>query len=1268
MGRQPRSGDRACGLARACRLAHREGAAISTPLPPIASGRPFRGGFRGATWNAQALFSTDPERQEAKQRVLMGVASSHDFVMVQETHSTDGALHAWRQPAGYEYFYSHGSNTVAGIGILVDKQFLQQFTVPVSRCLEEVIPGRAGILRLSGAKGRVDLVVVYAPTGDAATARAELREQLSRAIVPAHHALTVIAGDWNYTSTEEDRYYVSPFTWTGGRQATEEVHFQQVLGQPFDLVEFDQTDYTNQSVLGRARLDRAYANFGHDAQLDHQIACVALPWPGRHISTHRPLSFRFIPPQQHTDAHHRPLPEDVVKSDEWRRRVKLRHRELLHAEMQQDNLTGIRRLVLLKRAMRDVASSIQRERDKNRGAPEEDRLSGLIRTLRAWDQGRMHVVRRVAARWDLSLRLQAAYQWSEDGEKQLGAVRKEVLELPKKALVEDMRVQHEQERDMPDAQRAAKRQQLMVRLKRLRPGASTTLQAVRDASGEVHQDAKSMATALKAHWARVFAGLELKPEDMERWMLEAYLDGQGLDKLPPPESSAWKVRRRDIARAVRLAGKSAPGPDGIPYCAWQSLQDYGVDCLWDVMQELSSADITAKLEAAYHDEEACTFNLGLLACIPKQTTGVTADGTQVCAVEDTRPISMVDTANRLLANSARLRWEPYLGEWISPDQRGFLPNRSLLTNVIDLEEEAMTTSLYRSEGAVVLLDFAAAFPSISQTFLKVALRKIGFPPCALNILDSLYYQNHCRIQIQGSHYPGFPMTAGIRQGCPLSPLLFVTAMDGLIRIITRRVRGARVRAFADDTAVVLQDLKGDLPTLRTIFDELQQAAGLRLNVKKCVLIPLGDRGPPAVQAYLERTGSMWFGVQVALHGKYLGFVIGPGKSRLTWIKPLQKARERVSLWDWSQLGLFYATQVYITMVLSLFSFASQLECPPAEVLAAETALLRKVAPGAGGWCRQSELHNLKQGYHFAGEFKDVTTTTAAAQLRVAHYENRHHGGLRLHQREAALDAAQRETQYVDRSWRLREWYTHAPTVVLQDTIRRLRHQGVTMRRVEDIAAGGLERPWNDATTRKVRNRFQKTARELIQAQSRYDAEEWTRRKLGKWGLHDRREATRCLERVRGLATAVPPRVMAAAIGCVWSRWPTARRFQNRDSECLLGCGFGEDSIKHYACCRRTRGAARKWLGIEYRISAPHQHWAFAAPSCVEVESHPGWWARIALLQYAVYRTTNAERSAAHRRDPMSEEFCMQSLRQGLIEGARNHLGAKRLLRSWASRT
>ena len=158
-------------------------------VPAIAAmdSRPFRGGFRDASWNSQALFSPDPVRQEAKRRVMTDLAATHDFVMLQETHSTQGVLAGWTVPAGFRYFHLHGTTHRNGVGILVSLNFLAQFDTPPTMNLEEVVPERVGALRLQGRQGRLDIFTVYADSGnsgEAAEAWMHLREALGRAIGP----------------------------------------------------------------------------------------------------------------------------------------------------------------------------------------------------------------------------------------------------------------------------------------------------------------------------------------------------------------------------------------------------------------------------------------------------------------------------------------------------------------------------------------------------------------------------------------------------------------------------------------------------------------------------------------------------------------------------------------------------------------------------------------------------------------------------------------------------------------------------------------------------------------------------------------------------------------------------------------------------------------------------------------------------------------------------------------------------------------------------
>ena len=111
------------------------------------------------------------------------------------------------------------------------------------------------------------------------------------------------------------------------------------------------------------------------------------------------------------------------------------------------------------------------------------------------------------------------------------------------------------------------------------------------------------------------------------------------------------------------------------------------------------------------------------------------------------------------------------------------------------------------------------------------LTSLGLPKCALNMINALYDNNRCLVQTNGFCGAGFRMTAGVRQGCPLSPLLYAVCADLLIERIRTQLPSAVIRAYADDTAVLVQNLWLDAPILARIFEEFEKVSNLRLNLK-----------------------------------------------------------------------------------------------------------------------------------------------------------------------------------------------------------------------------------------------------------------------------------------------------------------------------------------------------------------------------------------------------------------------------------------------------
>ncbi len=85
---------------------------------------------------------------------------------------------------------------------------------------------------------------------------------------------------------------------------------------------------------------------------------------------------------------------------------------------------------------------------------------------------------------------------------------------------------------------------------------------------------------------------------------------------------------------------------------------------------------------------------------------------------------------------------------------------------------------------------------------------------------------------------GFAATAGVRQGCPLSPLLCSVVVDILLRRLCRLYVSSTLRAFADDIGIVVSSYRM-LSGLLSLFDEFAKKSGLHLNLPKTVLIHFG---------------------------------------------------------------------------------------------------------------------------------------------------------------------------------------------------------------------------------------------------------------------------------------------------------------------------------------------------------------------------------------------------------------------------------------------
>jgi hypothetical protein len=95
---------------------------------------------------------------------------------------------------------------------------------------------------------------------------------------------------------------------------------------------------------------------------------------------------------------------------------------------------------------------------------------------------------------------------------------------------------------------------------------------------------------------------------------------------------------------------------------------------------------------------------------------------------------------------------------------------------------------------LISVDAEKAFSKIQHDFMRKALRKLGIEGMYLNIVKVVYNKPIANIIPNGEKLKPFPLKSGMKQGCPLSPLLFNIVLEFLARAIRQEeeIKGIQI--------------------------------------------------------------------------------------------------------------------------------------------------------------------------------------------------------------------------------------------------------------------------------------------------------------------------------------------------------------------------------------------------------------------------------------------------------------------------------------------
>lgn len=340
------------------------------------------------------------------------------------------------------------------------------------------------------------------------------------------------------------------------------------------------------------------------------------------------------------------------------------------------------------------------------------------------------------------------------------------------------------------------------------------------------------------HPVKSSTGEVLTTEDaqMERW--SEYFEDI-LNKQPPmiPRSPTGDpVQRnfnieppsiREIAKAInRLKNNKSPGADNI---ASELLK---IDAIATAEHLKSIIDEVWASEDTPND-----WKDGVIIKLPKK------GNLRECT--NWRGITLLNTVNKVLSIILHGRLSDTLDSTLRREQAGFRHGNSCTDHTNTLRIIVEQSMEWQTPLVMLFIDFERAFDSIDRGMMWQILTSYGVPDKLLHIIQSMYRNANCRVIHRGAVGREFRVASGVKQGCILSPLLFLLVLDWVMKKTNNAPRGilwntmtmTRLEdlAFADDICLMANSRQGMEQKLERLVAYGKQV-GLKVNVGKTKLM------------------------------------------------------------------------------------------------------------------------------------------------------------------------------------------------------------------------------------------------------------------------------------------------------------------------------------------------------------------------------------------------------------------------------------------------
>ena len=429
------------------------------------------------------------------------------------------------------------------------------------------------------------------------------------------------------------------------------------------------------------------------------------------------------------------------------------------------------------------------------------------------------------------------------------------------------------------------------------------MEAIRDENGNEKTTTRDILTVVRNFYVDLY-----KEEALDSASLETLLSRVNKKVNGSNELLEGELTENELFKATKsMQDNKSPGADGLPkefyVTFWEEIKGY-------LLEVFNESLRTGKLPASLRE--------GTISLLFKK-----GDKKEI---KNWRPLTLLGVDRKILAKALFFRLQGVAGTVVGDEQTCVVPGRSMSDSLALVRDSFLYSNDRRVPLCILGLDLEKAFDRISHAYLKKVMLAFGFGPKIRAWIDVLNNESCSKVLINGNSTDMFKVESGVRQGCPLSVVLFILAIEPLACAIRQdrnihgllvpgsRGREAKLTLYMDDLTILATDNTSVVKALAW-SNCFSRASGAKLNRSKSECLYTNWREEKMAVGLTEKNDRI----------KVLGIEIGKDMLRVNWESRLPKIKSKLLRWEGRDLSItgkvliikaeIYASLTYLAATL-----------------------------------------------------------------------------------------------------------------------------------------------------------------------------------------------------------------------------------------------------------------------------------------------------------------------------------------------------------------